>query len=107
MTHPDELTLEERIDLDEYLSVRISLYEHGYNVLMLDDSSCRSMWILEELETAAPVFFGNRFSRAWFEYNQSWMDQEIIDAIRHGLKDVPLGSGLEYFREMDELAATL
>ncbi|MEH6586172.1 MAG: hypothetical protein V7720_06420 [Halioglobus sp.] len=107
MSNPDDLTLEEKIDLDEYLTVRISLYEHDYNVLSLDDRSRRAVWILEELEEQATVIFGSRFDRAWLEKNSFWMDTEVFDAIQRGLEDAPLGSDLEYYREIDALAATL
>ncbi len=107
MSNPKDLTLEEKIDLDEYLKAWVYLSEHDYNVLSLDDRSDLIVGVMEEIEEEARNIFGSRFSRAWLQLNRNWMSEEVFDAIQRGLKDVPLGSDLEYYREIDALAATL
>jgi hypothetical protein len=107
MSSPDDLTLEEKIELNQYLDVWISSYQHNYYQMYFDDRSERAEWILGELEEVARDVFGNRFSRAWLQKNRYMMEPEMFDAIQRGLKDVPLGSDLEYYREIDALAAAI
>lgn len=107
MSNPDDLTLEEKIVLDQYLEAWVYQYEHDYNVLYFDDRSELAVGILETLVEEARTVFGSRFSRAWLQKNSYWITAEVLDAIQRGLKDVSLGSDLEYYREIDALAAAI
>jgi hypothetical protein len=107
MSNPDDLTLEEKIELNQYLEVWVNSYHHNYYVMYFDDRSERAVWILEEIEAAAGSVFGSRFTRAWLQKNRYYLDAEIFDAIQRGLKDLPFGSDLEYYREIDALAEAI
>ncbi|MEH6587915.1 MAG: hypothetical protein V7720_15250 [Halioglobus sp.] len=107
MTNPDDLALEEKIDLNSFLQAFVYKYHHDYEVLYMDDNPVLVARILEEVVMDAPIIFGSRFSRAWLQENRSWMVPEIIEAIDRSLKDIPVGSDLEYYRRIDTLAATL
>ena len=107
MTNPDDLTLEEKINLDLLLQAYVYTYHHDYEVLYWDNSSELAEAVLEELVRDVPIMFGSRFSRAWLQENKHWMNTDIVTAIERGLKDAPVGSDLEYYRRIDALAATL
>jgi hypothetical protein len=107
MTNPDDLTLEEKINLDLLLQVYVYAYHHDYTVLYWDNSSELAEEVLEELVRDVPIMFGSRFSRAWLQENKHWMNTDIVTAIERGLKDAPVGSDLKYYGRIDALAATL
>jgi hypothetical protein len=107
MTNLDDLTLEEKIDLDLRLQVYVCAFHHDCTVLYWDNSAELAEAVLGGLVGDVPIMFGSRFSRAWLQENKYWMNTDIVAAIERGLKDVPIGSDLEYYRKIDELAATL
>jgi hypothetical protein len=107
MANPDDLTLEEKINLDLLLQTYVYAFHHDYTVLYWGDSSDLAEAVLGELVSDVPIMFGSRFSRAWLQENMHWMNPDIIAAIEQGLKDAPIGSDLEYYRRIDALAATL
>jgi hypothetical protein len=106
MTNHDELTLAEKIDLDEYLQTFIYVYSHDYFVLRWTSRELANE-ILEELSDEAEQVFSGRFSRAWFEVNKSWIDPAVAEAIERGIRDTPIGFDREYYERIDSVAAAL
>ncbi len=107
MTRPDELTLDEKIDLDSYLQKFIFAYHHDYIVLLYDKDTELPSLILQELAGDVPKMFGSRFSRAWFAENKIWMESNIASVIEQGIKRTTIGSDLDYYDRIDTLAANL
>ncbi|MEH6586173.1 MAG: hypothetical protein V7720_06425 [Halioglobus sp.] len=107
MTNADDLTLEEMIDLDSFLTAFVYDYHHNYIVLELNESPELVEKGVEELVADVPFYFGSSFARAWFVENKAWMHPAIMTAITRGLKDEPIGSGLAYYQRIQALASTL
>jgi len=107
MLNPTDLTLEEMIDLDSFLTAYVYDYHHNYIVLDLNGTPEFSNVVLEELVLDAPLFFGGRFARAWYLENKYWMEPSITAAIDRGLKEAAIGSDLAYYRRIQALASTL
>jgi hypothetical protein len=104
---PDELTLEEKMDLDLLLQRRIYVYSHDYFVQVWEADPDAVEETLNEVEADAAVVFGSRFSRAWIRLNVDWITPELFEAIERGLESAPITSGLDYFQSIDEIAAAL
>lgn len=113
MTDPDELTLEDKIDIDAYLSKFIYAYHHDYIVSLYETGEAHetgeelSNIILQELAIDVPKMFGSRFSRAWFEENKNWMEPNIAALIDQTIALTPIGSDLDYYGRIDAMAAAI
>jgi hypothetical protein len=113
MTTPEELTLNEKIDMDAYLSKFIYAYHHDYLVSLYETGEVHetgeelSIIILQELAGDVPKMFGSRFSRAWFEENKSWMEPSIAAVIEQTIEHTPIGSDLDYYNRIDTMAAAI
>lgn len=112
MTDPDELTLEDKIDIDAYLSKFIYAYHHDYLVSLYETGVIEtgeelSNIILQELKDDVPKMFGSRYSRAWFEENKSWMEPNIAALIEQTIDRTPIGSDLDYYDRIDAMAAAI
>jgi hypothetical protein len=108
MTHPEELTLAEKIDLDLYFENYVSVYAHNVvSSYSLGFEPEELEWMADEIAEDAPKHFGSRWSRAWLVENKDWITPEVFEAIERGLEDVPVGSDLDYFKRLDALAETI
>ncbi len=113
MTDPDELTLEDKIDIDAYLSKFIYAYHHDYLVSLYETGEVYetgeklSDIILQELVEDVPKIFGSRFSRAWFEENKNWMEPNIAALIEQTIERTPIGSDLDCYGRIDTMAAAI
>ncbi len=106
MEAPEELTLEDKVNLDLYLQSWTYGYIHDFEAsYLLDDSFDQMKYTLMEASIEAPKIFGSRFSRAWLQENSNWIPEPLVEAITRGLKGVPIGSGLAYYKRIDEAAA--
>ena len=107
MTAPDELSLEEKIDLDFYLSAWMYAHHHDYLSLLYDSETELSEFILQDIAGEAPSILGSSFARAWFFKNTFWMAEDIVRTVEVAIADYPVGSGLAYYLSIDALAETL
>jgi hypothetical protein len=104
---PEELTLQDKMELDLWHQRTIYVYSHDYFVLIWEADSDAAEGILIEVEADAPVVFGSRFSRAWLRVNKDWIPPELFETIERGLEGAPTESELDYYGRIDALAATL
>lgn len=112
MTRPEDLSLEEKIDLGFYFESWIYQYEHDLSsIYVLSEGGAYFQAQLEsvqqEVMTEASKTFGSRFSRAWLELNSNWITPGFMELLRAAIDDVPISSGLAYWQSIDELAATM
>jgi hypothetical protein len=107
MIKADDLTLEEMIDLDSFLTAFVYNYHHDYIALDINGTPELVDIIVEDLVLDAPIYFGNSFARAWYLENKTWMHPDIMAAIDRGLKEVAVGSDLAYYRRIQAVASTL
>ena len=106
--HPDELTLKDKMNLENYLRKWVYLFLHEFQSLSSIGQERSDFAYLEDIAAMeAPAAFGSRFSRAWLQENEYWIDPGIYRAIQRGLADQPIGSDLEYYNRIDELAAAM
>ncbi len=104
LTAEDEMSIEEKVDLDFYLSSWFYLHHHDFISLQYDNEAELTRYILQDIAGEAPTVLSSRFSRAWFSKNKYWMDPEIANAVEEAIASSPVGSGLEYYRDIDALA---
>ncbi len=107
MTAEDEMSLEDKVDLDFYLSSWFYLHHHDYISLQYDNEVELTKYILQDIAGDAPTVLSSRFSRAWFSKNKYWMDPEIVNAVEEAIAKSPVGSGLKYYRDIDTQAETI
>jgi hypothetical protein len=107
MAVPGELSLEEKIDLDFYLSSYFYLNHQNYISLLYDSNSNLAELVLQDMAGDAPLILGSAFARAWFLKNVYWMAPEIVSRVEKALEDHPLGSDLHHYDSIDALAETL
>lgn len=99
---PENLTPAEKIDLDSWLTAWIAMAEHDYITQTIGDSP---QWVVDgvlgDLAEDSKYYFGNKYSRAWFEENTYWMSDAIIDTVREAIVGYPLGSDADYRQRID------
>jgi hypothetical protein len=104
---PDELTLQDKMDLDLLHQRTIYVYSHDYFVQVWEAAPDAAEEILNEVEADAAVAFGSRFSRAWIRLNKDWIPPEIVEAIERGLEGAAFESDLDYYQRIDAIAANI
>jgi hypothetical protein len=104
---PDELTLQDKMDMDLWLQRRIYLYSHDYVVQLWEADPDVAQNTLNELEADAAIIFGSRFARAWIRLNAEWINPELLAAIERGVEGAPITSNLDYYESLDAIAATI
>jgi hypothetical protein len=104
---PEELTLQDKMELNTLFARAIYLYSHDYYVQVWEANPDGAREVLNEVETDAPITWASNYSRAWIQLNKDWIAPELIEAIERGLENGPGESDLEYFDRLDALAATL
>jgi hypothetical protein len=112
MTRPDELSLEEKIELGFYFESWIYLYSHdAVSMFTLTNGGEGFEMTLEQMiqdiKNEVPMMFGSRFSRAWLQKNSYQIPPEIMEVIDAALEGLPIGSGLAHWQSIDDLAATM
>ena len=104
ITQPEELTLREKIDLDQYFTAFVYAYAHDTNTFWYTDREFLNS-LLEELTGEAPRVLGGAYGRAWLEENRGWMDDDLYQAIRQGLDGATVGSDQAYYDRIDRRVA--
>ena len=104
---PEELTLQEKMEIDTFYQRRIYLYSHDYFVQVWEANTDGAQEILNEVEAGVPIAWASSYSRAWIQLNKDWIPPELFEAIERGLEGEPGESDLEYFDRLDALAAKL
>ena len=104
---PEELTLQDKMELDAFLQRRIYLYSHDYFVQIWEADSDTAEEVLREITVDAPLNFSSRFARAWLNVNRDWIDPKIFRAIENGFEGTSITSDVDYFQSIDAIAATL
>ena len=99
---PDKLTPAEKVDLDSWLTAWIGMAQHDYINQIVGDSP---QWVvdsvLRDLAEDSKYYFGNKYSRAWFEENTYWMSDAIVETVREAIVGYPLGSDADYRKRID------
>ena len=99
MTNADELTLEEKLRLDSWLTAQVSIFVRDIDAAFLTgERDVRDA--VEEMLADVPYIFGNEFTRGWYMENKDWIQPNIVRAIDEKLLSTPLGSDIAYYERI-------
>jgi hypothetical protein len=99
MINAEELTLEEKIDLDSWLTAHVSIWMREYEAAFLTGERDVND-ALEDIAQGAYFYFGNEFTRGWYLENKYWIGPEVTRVIDEKLQSTPLGSDIAYFERV-------
>jgi hypothetical protein len=109
MLHPDELTLDELLELDAYYGDWVGLHManiEGIELLIGADNPDIEKR-LAVVEGSAPYVFDSRFGRAWVDENDDWIPAAILEAIEKGLENQPHDTQLKYVELVQKKALAM
>lgn len=87
------------VKLNMWLTARMEGYEQDYSSLALSGLTTEN--VLLTLSNDVPYYFGNKFTRGWYEENKYWLSPEITSVIDKKLETTAFGSDLEFFDRID------